>query len=112
MELALLRMCDADKAEEDQERVEERLSEAQVLERRAAIQDKIRSVSRLLATYQALRAKAETARHDKAVAADAAALCCGGTHLGGRLALQKGLLWPSPRQAPQPQQQPQPRCRC
>jgi len=86
MQLALLQMCD-DSAEEEVEKEEEHLSEKDVLERRAAIQDKIRSVTRFMSMYQTLRNEAETVTRIKSLATDAA--LPKGALLGGRLALER-----------------------
>jgi len=86
MQLALLQMCD-DAAEEELEKQEEHLSDKDVLERRTAIQDKIRSVSKFMRMYQTLRNEAETVNRIKSLATDAA--LPKGALLGGRLALER-----------------------
>ena len=88
MQLALLQMCD-DANEEEVERVEEHLTEKDVVERRTAIQDKIRSVTSFMRMYQTLRNEAETVTRIKSLASDAA--LPKGALLGGRLALERSL---------------------
>jgi len=86
MQLALLQMCE-DSAEEEIEKEEEHLSDKDVVERRTAIQDKIRSVTRFMSMYQTLRNEAETVNRIKSLATDAA--LPKGALLGGRLALER-----------------------
>jgi len=86
MQLALLQMCD-DANEEEVEKEEEHLTDKDVVERRTAIHDKIRSVTSFMRMYQTLRNEAETVNRIKSLASDAA--LPKGALLGGRLALER-----------------------
>ena len=87
MQLALLQMCD-DTSEEEVEKEEEHLTDKDVLERRVAIQDKIRSVTKFMRMYQTLRDESETVNRIKSLAG---ASLPKGALLGGRLALERSL---------------------
>jgi len=86
--LSLLQMCD-DSAEEEIEKEEEHLTDKEMMERRVAIHDKIRSVTKFMRMYQTLRNEAETVNRIKSLS-DGAVLPKG-TLLGGRLALERVL---------------------
>ena len=90
MQLALLQMCD-DTTEEEREKEEEHLTDKDVLDRRTAIHDKIRSVTSFMRMYQTLRNEAETVNRIKSLASDAS--LPKGSLLGGRLALERSLFY-------------------
>ena len=92
VQLSLLKMCD-DEEEEQREKIEESLSDPECMRRRVAIRDKIRSVTKFLRMYSTLRNEADSVFRLKSLTGDASLPKGKGVLLGGRIALQRSLLF-------------------